>query len=433
MAAGVTRVFIVSQGYPGPIMPKVIMGASMVRFDLPPPPPGLLAKGNREVLEAFLAALAAAGASEKTVKAYRAAISDFLEYIGDKPLREVSDTDVAGWVYERLSRGVRRPREGDGRARRVTMHYYTLFLRGFFEWLGLDVKVPVVRKPRRSRVEALRAEDVHKLIMAARDPLDLLIVALLFETGLRAQEAVGLQWRDIDFSRREIRVRNAKYGEERIVLYGQLTEQALQLILATRPPRGPDEPVLGISYSGLYKRLKTLARRAGLDPERVRPHVLRHTFATEALRRGVPLPVVQRLLGHHDIKVTQVYLHILDEDVRRAYQAAFNPGALAQAPPQLAPIQQQYNTPSPIAPQQTLYAQPYSIHRPQQQFQQPQYTPPAPQYALPQPQPTPIAYQAPQAPLAPFQPQATPPIQQPQRLQPTATRAGEEGTGEATA
>ena len=414
----------------------------MVRFDLPPPPPGLLEKSNREILEAFLAALAAAGASEKTVKAYRAAISDFLEYIGDKPLREVSSSDVAGWVYERLSRGVKRPREEDGRARRVTMHYYTLFLRGFFEWLKLDVKVPVVRKPRRGRVEALRAEDVYRLIMAARDPLDLLIVALLFETGLRAQEAVGLRWRDIDFSKREIRVRNAKYGEERIVLYGQLTEQALQLILATRPPRSPDESVLGISYSGLYKRLKTLAKRAGLDPEKVRPHVLRHTFATEALRRGVPLPVVQRLLGHHDIKVTQVYLHILDEDVRRAYQAAFNPGALAQAPPQLAPIQQQYTIPPPpIATQQTLYAQPYSIHQPQQpqqQFQQPyppiqqpQYTPPAPQYAPPQPQPTPIAYQAPQAQLAPLQPQPMH-LQQPQGPQAAATRARQGETGEAT-
>ncbi|HID42014.1 MAG TPA: hypothetical protein EYP33_07695, partial [Pyrodictium sp.] len=243
---------------------------------------------------------------------------------------------------DRLTRGLQRPRSRgsdpaeERRERQTTMHYYTLFLRGFLEWLGLDVKVPVVRKPRSPRVEALRPEEVERLVSAARDPLDLLIVALLFETGLRAQEAVGLRLRDVDTGRREIRVRNAKYGEERVVLYGPLTEQALEIWLALNPKLGPDDPLLGISYSGLYKRLKTLARRAGLDPRRVRPHVLRHTFATEALRRGVPLPVVQRLLGHHDIKVTQIYLHLLDEDIRAAYQRAFATQPAAQTPQPLA-------------------------------------------------------------------------------------------------
>lgn len=349
----------------------------MVRFDLPPPPPGLLEKSNQEVLEAFLAALAASGASEKTIKAYRAALTDFLGYLKGKQLASISNSDVAGWVYEKLSRGFKRPREEDDKARRATIHYYTLFLRGFLAWLGLNVRVPVVPKPRRNSVEALGVEDVHKLMAASRDPLDMLIVALLFETGLRAQEAVGLKWRDIDFAKREIRVRNAKYGEERIVFYGWLTEYALRLVLATRPPQNPYEPVLGISYSGLYKRLKTLAKRAGLNPEKVRPHVLRHTFATEALRRGIPLPVLQKLLGHHDIKVTQVYLHILDEDARRAYQAAFSlqpyplytphvqPQQVYQPPP-FQPLQ--YTTvPPPLLPQAPtlppLSSQPYNIQQ----------------------------------------------------------------------
>ena len=352
----------------------------MTRFDLPPPPPGILERSNEEVMEAFLAALAAAGASPKTVKAYRAAISDFLAWLGGRRLAEVSSSDVAAWVYERLTRGLRRPRgEGDGsrRERQTTMHYYTLFLRSFFEWLGLPVRVPVVRKPRGRRVEALSEEEVGRLLAAARDALDFLIVALLFETGLRAQEAVGLRLRDIDFARREIRVRNAKYGEERIVLYGDLTEQALRLWLSLNPGLGPDDPLLGISYSGLYKRLKSLAKRAGVDPRKVRPHVLRHTFATEALRRGVPLPVVQRLLGHHDIKVTQVYLHLVNEDVRRAYQQAFaaqpvQPWVQAQAPPQ-------YVAPQPPQLQGAATAQ----AAPVQQWQAP--VQPGPQPAAPPP------------------------------------------------
>jgi integrase/recombinase XerD len=333
----------------------------LTKFDLPPPPRDILSRSNREIVETFLASLAAAGANPKTVKAYRAALYDFLEFIGDKPLREVTSSDISAWIYERLTRGLRRPRSrrtvmDDMRSRQVTMHYYTLFLRGFVEWLGLNVKVPVVKKPRGVRVEALTWEEVERLIAAARDPLDMLIVALLFETGLRAREAVEVRLGDIDFARREIRVRAAKYGEERTVFYGPLTEYALQLRLSLNPHLKPDDKLLGISYSGLYKRLKTLARRAGIDPAKVRPHVLRHTFATEALRRGMPLPAVQRLLGHKDIKVTQIYLHLVNEDVRRAYQQAFSmpPTTVAVQPYQPPPPQ--LPPPQLLQPQQPLPA-----------------------------------------------------------------------------
>jgi len=408
----------------------------VTRFDLPPPPPGILEKSNSEALEAFLAALAAAGASPKTVKAYRAAILDFLEWLGGKPLREATSSDVAAWIYDRLQRGLRRPRSRDPveerRERQATMHYYTLFLRSFLQWLGLPVKVPVVRKPRARRVEALSGEEVARLIAAARDTLDLLIVALLFETGLRAREAVELRLRDIDFSRREIRVRSAKYGEERVVLYGPLTEQALRRWLAENPPRGPGDRLLGISYSGLYKRLKSLARRAGLDPRRVRPHVLRHTFATEALRRGVPLPAVQRLLGHRDIKVTQVYLHLLDEDIRRAYQAAFQqPPVPQQAPIQWSPQPwrqpppwSQWPAQHPASWQQPWQPQQWSTPQPQA-WQPPPSQPPgqqwSPQQQGPQTPPPPPWGQPAQQPAQPQQPWQ--PWQQPPPWSPPAPAA----------
>ncbi|ABM81367.1 tyrosine-type recombinase/integrase [Hyperthermus butylicus] len=354
----------------------------MTKFDLPPPPPGIESKSNEEIVEAFLAALAAAGASPKTVKAYRAALRDFLDFIGDKHIFQIDSSDVSAWIYERLSKGVRRPRSSgnnllDARSRQATMHYYTLFLRGFLAWLGLDVKVPVVKKPRGARVEALSREEVEKLLAAARDPLDLLIVALLFETGLRAQEAVELRLGDIDFQRREIRVRGAKYGEERIVLYGPLTEYAMQIWLQLHPDMKPDDKLLGISYSGLYKRLKTLAKRAGLDPRKVRPHVLRHTFATEALRRGLPLPAVQRLLGHKDIKVTQVYLHLVNEDIRRLYQQAFSQ---PMAPPAAQPYLQQAVVP-PVQPPQLPMAQQLPAQQAQPMLQ------PAPYPVMASPQP----------------------------------------------
>ena len=343
------------------------MGLS-VRFDIPPPPPRVREASLREAIDYFLGLLYAAGASEQTVKSYRAALYDFASYVGPNTrISELTQERIAEWITSRLQEGVRRPREKRRResyeARRAaqqTLHYYTLFLRGFVQWLGLDLYVPVVRKPPGRKVEALTPEEVVRLLSAARDLLDLLIVALLFETGLRAREAVELRMGDIDFANNSIRVRAAKYGRERIVFYGPLTQAVLEKLVAERGTLNPDDPVLGISYSALYKRLKSLARRAGIDPRRVRPHILRHTFATEALRRGMSLPALQRLLGHRDIKVTEIYLHLVNEDIRQQYIAAFNqnpgytapaytPQPVLQAPQGYYPqyVQQAYPTPAP--------------------------------------------------------------------------------------
>jgi len=294
----------------------------MPRIDVGRADPSVLDEDPRLVLEEFLASLEAGGADPKTVKAYRAAIADFLSFVGWKRLREITRDDVVRWRLERLKKGFPRERGGDRRSRQLTLYYYTLFLKRFFEWAGLELRIPRVKKPRPREVQTLKKSEVERLIEASRDVYDLLIVALLIETGLRAKEALSLTFGDIDLEAREIRVRHAKFGEERTVFIGPLTYRVLKSVVEERRP-DPDERVLPFSYTGLYKRLKTLAKRAGVDPRKVRPHVLRHTFATEALKRGLNLAALQRILGHRDIKTTQIYLHMLKEDVKKQYLKVF--------------------------------------------------------------------------------------------------------------
>ncbi len=342
-------------------------------------------RSNEEAMEAFLDALLAAGASEKTVKAYRAAIKDFLDFLGDKPLKEVTVEDLNRWRAERLQHGFPRKRRNrkrrqdpyeEKRNRLATLHYYTLFVRSFLKWLGLDLEVPIVKKPRRKEVEALTEDEVRRLLEACNDLLDLLIVALLLETGLRASEALSLRVSDVDLERGEIRVRHGKYGEQRTVFFGPMTRRVLEAWLQSNQLL-PDDRLIPLSYSGLYKRLKSLAKRAGLPLEKVRPHVLRHTFATEALRRGMNLIAVQKLLGHRDVKVTQIYTHLLREDVKAQYLMAFaTPRGVQVAPAPYYPVPAPAPTPQP-APPAPAYAQP-----------QQGWAPYAPQYWAPaQPQP----------------------------------------------
>ncbi|MEM1982496.1 MAG: tyrosine-type recombinase/integrase [Sulfolobales archaeon] len=291
----------------------------MTRYELPPPSDGISELSVWDALEEFLLSLKSSGVSDKTIKSYRIGVSDFLKFCGKQYVKELSAGDVVKWRLTRLKNGFSKSVRKDSKATQLTLHYYSLYVRTFLKWLGFRDEISVVKAPRRRFISTLTENEVAKLINASRDIIDLIIICLLIETGLRAQELLSLTIDDIDLPNKEIYVRLGKYGEERIVFIGPLTEEVLKKYLENHE----GGKLIPLTYSGLYKRLKTLAKIAGVDPKKVRPHILRHTFATEALKRGLALPALQRILGHRDIKTTQIYLHLLKEDVKRLYMNVF--------------------------------------------------------------------------------------------------------------
>jgi integrase/recombinase XerD len=286
-----------------------------------PQPRNIARMSVGDAVNTFISVISALGLSARTLKVYSVALRSFADFVGrDRLVSEVTVDDYIRWLSSL--------RSGSRRVSDTTIHYYSVFVRRFLRWAGLREELPIVPKARGGFSEALEWSDVEMLVRASRDYLDLVAVTLMAESGLRASELLSLRVADVDVHSGVARV-TGKYGKQRLVMLGPLSRAVIAEYIA-RARLNPGDKLINISYQALYKRLKKLASIAGIDPSRVRPHVLRHTFATEAIRRGMSLPALQKLLGHSDLKITQLYLHLTSEDVRREYERTFIQGSIQQ-------------------------------------------------------------------------------------------------------
>ena len=156
------------------------------------------------------------------------------------------------------------------------------------------------------------------------------LLELLYGTGLRVSELVSLPKSALRGDRMMLTVKG-KGGRERILPLNQKARGLLDLWLdEMRPPPGVAEPKWlfpswgeggHVTRQKFARDLKELGARAGIDAERLSPHVLRHAFASHLLDRGVDLRVLQALLGHADISTTQIYTHVMEDRLR---QTVFN-------------------------------------------------------------------------------------------------------------
>ena len=278
-------------------------------------------------LDAFLALLAARRAS-RTVEAYGRDLRALAAFI-DKPLATASLADLE--LYTAQLRA-------DGLAA-TTIARRTAAARAFFRHLQLlgrrsENPAAELALPRRARTlpRTLSPGEAERLIDAAtgigpRALRDRALVELLYGAGLRVSEAVGLEKGGVDLDERLVRV-TGKGGKQRIVPVGRPAAEALRRYLARGRPfldrRHRPELFLnakggGLTRAGVFLILRKLAETAGLEPGRVHPHLLRHSFATHLLEGGADLRSVQELLGHADLSTTELYTHVSDRRRREAY------------------------------------------------------------------------------------------------------------------
>ncbi len=182
----------------------------------------------------------------------------------------------------------------------------------------------------------LSEEEIFKLLATAESDLRLsCMLEILYAAGLRVTELVSLPVSVIQREGQTLRnylLVKGKGGKERIaplnkaaiaklLEYLKVREDSSDNSSGNSPGNSPwlfsgSSPSKHLTRQGFHKMLKRIALKADLDPARVHPHVIRHSFATHLLNSGVDLRVLQELLGHSDISTTEIYTHILDSKLR---------------------------------------------------------------------------------------------------------------------
>jgi integrase/recombinase XerD len=266
-----------------------------------------------------------------TIESYSrdlAALARFAD-AGGTAVQMLSRQDLEAFVRDRMSSGLS-PRST---ARAVAC------VRGLYRFLVLDRRLESspaddLRAPRAwpALPRFLSVEEVDRLIAApdvstARGLRDRAMVELLYATGLRVSELVGLRAADLNFEAGYLTC-TGKGDKQRLVPMGDQAVAWVRRYLRDGRPallRQRSSPRLfvnarggGLSRVGFWKLLRAHGVKAGL-PRGLSPHVLRHSFATHLLDRGADLRAIQMMLGHADLSTTQIYTHVLDARMRAVY------------------------------------------------------------------------------------------------------------------
>lgn len=287
-----------------------------------------MARASR-YFDSFLEMLSAErGLAQNSLLAYRNDLADFSGFLtGRNENPETVGTDALRLYMQGLSdEGM----TASTAARRLSV------LRQFFKFLvqetiRKDDPAALLDAPKRARPlpKLLSESEVDRLLAEARhlrdDPAEsarlTALLEILYATGLRVSELVGLRWPPFGDDARFLVIRG-KGSKERLVPLSAPARQAIEDYAGWRadfitgntspwlfPSRGDSGHLTRQRFGQL---LKDLAIAAGIDPAKVSPHVLRHAFASHLLAHGADLRAVQKMLGHADISTTQIYTHVLE-------------------------------------------------------------------------------------------------------------------------
>lgn len=241
--------------------------------------------------------------SGKTVKSYVYSAQKFIDYAKGRNMDEDAVKDYVQILIRKQS-----PSTVSANISAIEFFFKNV--------LGkrLDIRHPKRNKP---IPEVLTTEEVKKLIGATANIKHRLIVKMLYGCGLRVSELVNLKKRDMNFEEGLIYVRLSKGRKDRFV---KIPDSAIDE-LESYSKLGSEDVLFASNRGGkltaatIQKIIKNSSKKSGIK-KNIHPHTLRHSFATHLLEQGIDLRVIQKLLGHSDIKTTQIYLSVSNQTIK---------------------------------------------------------------------------------------------------------------------
>lgn len=273
---------------------------------------------NEDLLKKFVATKRVEGLSESTIRRYKEQNITLMNFLG-KPLNRITSYDIRFYLSVKRERDRVSNRTLDGMRRCYN---------SFFKWVtdeGYIAKNPCASisqiKYKKTVKKPYSATELEKLRKACDNVRDLALIEFLYCTGCRVTEVSNLDVSDVDFDTMQCTVLG-KGNKERIVYLTEVATMYLQEYIATRKccsealfvGRGGKR----LSKNGIEVLLKRLGKKASVD--NVHPHRYRRTLATNLLDHGMNIQDVATILGHSDLKTTQVYCYISQKNVRSAYR-----------------------------------------------------------------------------------------------------------------
>lgn len=275
---------------------------------------------NEEYLKMFIDAKQIEGCSARTLQYYQVTVEHLLKNI-DIPIRKVTTDEIRTYLAEYQQRN---------NCSKVTVDNVRRNISSFFSWLEEEdyiLKSPMRRihkiKTKQPVKEIISDEMIEMLRDHCRCTRDLAMIDLLYSTGIRVGELVGLNISDIDFEERECIV-YGKGDKERRVYFDAKAKLHLQNYIKTRNDTNPalfvtlDAPYERLKISGVEIRVRELGRR--LNIEKIHPHKFRRTMATRAIDKGMPIEQVQKILGHSQIGTTMQYAIVNQNNVKTSHR-----------------------------------------------------------------------------------------------------------------
>lgn len=275
---------------------------------------------NNEYLKMFIDAKRIEGCSMRTLSYYQVTVEHLLSQI-TCPIRKITTDQIRCYLANYQKRN---------NCSKVTVDNIMRNISSFFSWLEEEdyiLKSPMRRihkiKTKQAVKEIISDEIIERLRDNCKCLRDLAMIDLLYSTGIRVGELVGLNISDINFEERECVV-YGKGDKERRVYFDAKAKLHLQNYIESRVDNNPalfvtlDAPYDRIKISGVEIRIRELGRK--LDIEKIHPHKFRRTMATRAIDKGMPIEQVQKILGHSQIDTTMKYAIVNQNNVKTSHR-----------------------------------------------------------------------------------------------------------------